>query len=195
MVVHGQPSFHSAHWDPLFAAAQAAQLPLCMHFGSGGAPSTSPDAPFSVAIALYGTNSQFTTVELLFSPVFRKFPGLKVALSEGGIGWMPYILERCDYTWERHRWYQHLELQVPPSQIFKDHIYGCFIVDETGLEVLDRIGAEQVMWECDYPHSDSNWPNSHKMLGEALRDTPDHIARMLAEDNARKLFNFTGGRT
>ena len=72
-------------------------MPLCMHFGSGGAPEVAPDANFAVAIALFGMNSQFTTVDLLFSPVFHKFPRLRVALSEGGIGWMPYVVERLDY--------------------------------------------------------------------------------------------------
>ncbi len=147
-----------------------------------------------MAIALFGVNSQFAVTELLFSPVFRKFPNLKVALSEGGIGWIPFILERCDYTWERHRHYQHLELQVPPSEIFKDHVYGCFIADEAGLDALDRIGVDAVMWECDYPHSDSNWPNSRKMLAESLRNVPDGDARKIAELNARKVFHFTGGR-
>ncbi len=90
----GLPSYHSDHWDPFLAAAQAADMPLCLHFGSGGAPVTAPDANFAVAIALFGMNSQFTTVDMLLSPVFHKFPRLRVALSEGGIGWMPYVLER-----------------------------------------------------------------------------------------------------
>ena len=190
----GQPSFHSPHWDPVLAAAQEHSLPLCMHFGSGGAPKAPDDAPFAVAIAMFGMNSQSTVIDLLFSPVFRKFPELKVCLSEGGIGWMPYILERCDYTWERHRHYQHLELEAPPSELFRDHIFGCFISDECGLSVLDQIGVDQVMWECDYPHSDSNWPHSRKLLGESLRHLSDADAAKIAEDNARRVFNFTGGR-
>lgn len=190
----GQPSFHSPHWDPILAAAQEFSLPLCMHFGSGGAPVAPTDAPFAVSIAMFGMNSQSTVIDLLFSPVFRKFPELKVCLSEGGIGWIPYILERCDYTWERHRHYQHLELQVPPSELFRDHVFGCFISDEGGLAVLDQIGVDQVMWECDYPHSDSNWPNSRKLLGESLRHLADADAKKIAEDNARRVFNFTGGR-
>jgi predicted TIM-barrel fold metal-dependent hydrolase len=190
----GMPSFHTDHWDPLWAAVQDAQMPLCMHFGTGGAPPIQPGAPFAVAIALMGMNSQSTAVEMMFSPMFRKFPGLRVALSEGGIGWMPYVLERCDYTWERHRHYQHLALDVPPSQVFRDHIFGCFISDETGLEVLDRIGVDQVMWECDYPHSDSNWPHARKVLAEQVRHLPDDVCRRIAEDNARRLFHFDGGR-
>jgi predicted TIM-barrel fold metal-dependent hydrolase len=165
-----------------------------MHFGTGGMPALQPGGPFAVAIALFGTNSQFTAVEMLFSPMFRKFPGLKVALSEGGIGWMPYILERCDYTWDRHRHYQHLELDRPPSELFRDHVFGCFISDEAGLDLLDRIGVGQVMWECDYPHSDSNWPKARAVLAAQLEHVPDDVCRRIAEDNARELFHFTGGR-
>ena len=190
----GFDSFHSDAWDPLFAAAQSTQMPLCMHFGTGGAPTTTPGAPFAVAIALFGTNSQFTTTELLFSPVFTKFPDLKVAMSEGGIGWIPYVLERCDYTWDRHRHYQHLDLKVPPSELFRGHIYGCFISDAAGLANIDLIGEESIMWECDYPHSDSNWPHARTMLEKSLIDVPDETARKIAETNARELFHFTGGR-
>ena len=186
----GLPSFHSDHWDPFLAAAQDADLPLCLHFGSGGVPAVAPDSPFIVSIALFGLNSQQTTVDLLLSPVFRKFPRLKVALSEGGIGWMPYILERTDYSWDRHRWYQDVDRETRPSDIFRDHIFGCFIADDAGLRNLDLIGEDNVMFEGDYPHSDSNWPNSRKMLAESLIDVPDDTARKIAELNARRVFNF-----
>jgi predicted TIM-barrel fold metal-dependent hydrolase len=189
----GLPSFHSDSWDPFLAAAEAAEMPLCMHFGTGGAPKTSPDAPFMVAIALYGTNSMFTTVELLMSRIFVKFPKLKVALSEGGIGWMPYILERVDYTWERHRWYQDVDKTTRPSELFADHIYGCFISDAAGLESRHLIGVDNILWEGDYPHSDSQWPNSRKVLSEALLDVSEVDAAKIAEDNARRIFHFPRG--
>ena len=139
----GLPSYHSDHWDPMLAAAQDADLPLCLHFGSGGVPTFAPDAPFAVAIALFATNAQFATVDLLLSPVFHKFPRLRVALSEGGIGWIPYVLERTDYTWERHRWYTGVNTEVRPSDLFGDHIFGCFIEDHAGLSMRDLIGLEQ----------------------------------------------------
>jgi predicted TIM-barrel fold metal-dependent hydrolase len=186
----GLPSFHSEHWDPFFAAAEAASMPLCLHFGTGGAPSTAPDAPFAVAIALFGMNSESTTVDLLLSPVFHKFPRLKVALSEGGIGWIPYVLERTDYTWERHRWYTGVNTDVRPSELFRDHIFGCFIADEAGVEFRHRIGVQNIMFEGDYPHSDSNFPHSRKKLEEVLVDVPDDEARLIAEDNARRVFSF-----
>jgi predicted TIM-barrel fold metal-dependent hydrolase len=186
----GLPSFHSNHWDPFLAAAQDADMPLCMHFGTGGAPATPEDAPFAVAIALFGMNSQFTAVDLLLSQVFHKFPRLRVALSEGGIGWIPYVLERLDGTWERHRWYTDINPDVRPSDLYRDHVFGCFINDEAGIEMRNLIGVDNIMFEGDYPHSDSNFPHTRKKLEEVLQDVPAEEARKIAELNARRVFNF-----
>ena len=145
----GLPSFHTDYWDPMLAVANEAGLPLCLHFGSGGAPTVAAEAPFVVSIALFGLNSQMTTVDLLFSGIFEKFPELKVALSEGGIGWMPYILERTEYTWDRHRWYQDIDRETNPLDTFHRHIFGCFISDRAGVHALDLIGEENVTFEAD----------------------------------------------
>jgi predicted TIM-barrel fold metal-dependent hydrolase len=113
-----------------------------------------------------------------------------VALSEGGIGWMPYIVERLDYVWERHRWYTGVNKDVLPSDLFRDHIFGCFISDQAGIETREIIGVDNLMFEGDYPHSDSQYPASRKKLAEALLHVPDDHARKIAEDNARRVFNF-----
>ncbi|MDP3893578.1 MAG: amidohydrolase family protein [Nocardioides sp.] len=189
----GQPSWHTDHWDPILAAAQETEMPLSLHFGSGGTPLVSPEGGstnFTVAISLFGLNSMSATIELLLSPVFHKFPNLKVAMSEGGIGWMPYVLERTDYVWERHRWYNDVNKEVRPSELFTDHIFGCFISDNAGIEARHRIGVDNIMFESDYPHSDSNWPHTRKILEEALVDVPDEEARKMVELNARRLYRF-----
>jgi predicted TIM-barrel fold metal-dependent hydrolase len=186
----GLPSFHTTHWDPLFAVCNEAEVPLSMHFGSGGAPVVAPDAPFTTAIALFGLNSQMATIDLVNTRIFERFPKLAVALSEGGIGWMPWVLERADYTWERHRFYTGMADAKRPSEIFREHIFGCFIADNTGLHNIEAIGEDNIMFEGDYPHSDSNWPHTRKMLAESLTHVPDAVARKIAEDNARRVFNF-----
>lgn len=186
----GLPSYHTDHWDPMLAVLEEAGVPLALHFGSGGAPTVAEEAPFTTAIALFGVNSQMATIDLVNSPIFTKFPKLKVALSEGGIGWMPYILERADYTWERHRWYTGMEKARKPSELFRENIFGCFIVDEAGIANVERIGVDNVMFESDYPHSDSNWPHARKLLAESLANVPDDVARKIAEDNARRVFDF-----
>jgi predicted TIM-barrel fold metal-dependent hydrolase len=186
----GLPSFHTRHWDPFLAVCNEAHVPLSLHFGSGGAPSVAPEAPFTTAIALFGLNSQMTMIDLVNTRLFERFPNLRVAMSEGGIGWMPYLIERADYTWERHRFYTGMADAKKPSEVFRDHIYGCFISDEAGLANIDLIGDDNVMFESDYPHSDSNWPHSRKMLAESLAHVPDDIARKIAEENARRLYNW-----
>jgi predicted TIM-barrel fold metal-dependent hydrolase len=186
----GLPSFHTSHWDPFLAVAEEAGLPLSLHFGSGGTPIVAPEAPFTAAIALFGLNSQMCTVDLVNSRIFERFPKLKVALSEGGIGWMPYILERTDYTWERHRYYTGMADATRPSEIFRNNIYGCFIYDDAGLANIDLIGEKNIMFESDYPHSDSNFPHAREMLEKSLANIPDDRARLIAEDNARRVYNF-----
>ena len=153
----------------MLAAAQDADMPLCLHFGTRRRPRRSrPTRTFAVAIALFGTNAQFATVDLLLSPVFHKFPRLRVALSEGGIGWIPYVLERTDYTWERHRWYTGVNTDVRPSDLFRDHIFGCFIADNAGLDdagphrhrqhhVRGRLPAQRQQLPGDPARS---WPTS-----------------------------------
>jgi predicted TIM-barrel fold metal-dependent hydrolase len=189
----GLPSFHTDHWDRLFSAVEEVDVPLCMHFGTSGTrPFTAPDAPEATFIALMGLNSMQALVDLCFSPVFHRHPGLKVSLAEGGIGWMPYLLERADITWERQRFWQNINQEVRPSDLFRKHIWGCFIVDQTGIGLRNDIGVDRIMWEADFPHSDSMWPNSRKVLHEALVDVPDEEAHAIVELNARALFKLAG---
>jgi predicted TIM-barrel fold metal-dependent hydrolase len=137
-----------------------------------------------------GCNSMFAMADLLFSPVFHKFPELKVALSEGGVGWIPYLLERSDATWERHRFYQNINQQLRPSEIFRRNMWGCFIADQCGVDNRHTIGLDKMLWEGDYPHSDSNWPNSRKIAAEQFVHVPDDEVHQIVELNARKLFRF-----
>lgn len=187
----GLPSLYTDHWDPLFRAAEEAQLPLSIHIGTSGVhPSTSPDADRAAGTALWATHSMATAVDMCFSSVFRKFPRLKVALSEGGIGWIPFLLERMDYTWERQRSWSTVDKNVAPSELFRRHIYGCFIDDEIGVKLRNEIGIENIMLETDYPHSDTTFPHSRKRAAQVLADVSDADAHRIVELNARKLYRF-----
>ncbi|CAA0137613.1 Uncharacterised protein [Mycolicibacterium vanbaalenii] len=202
----GLPSFHSDHWDPLWDVCSDAGMPVSLHFGSGSfvpgfsfssmdsrngaALSGAVGAPFAVAITLFATNLMWTTVDLLFSGKLQRFPNLQFSLAEGGIGWLPYILERSDYVWERHRYYQSIDFDARPSDLFKRHFWGCFIDDEHGLRNRHSVGVDRITLEIDFPHSDSNWPNSRKRAAEVLADVPDDECAMIVEDNARRMLNF-----
>jgi len=194
--MRGFPSYHTDHWDPLLAATQEANMAISVHFGSTGASDMIPPEGGHGGgvninrITVMGLNSAFAMTQMLTSKMFLKFPKLLFALSEGGIGWMPYLLERIDYVWDRHRWYNDINREIPPSELFKDHIFGCFIYDDAGIEARHRIGVDQIMFESDYPHSDSNWPHTRKMLAASLADVPDDEARKIVELNARRVYNW-----
>lgn len=192
-VLHGLPPFHTDDWDPVFSAAEETGMPICLHFGpSDEPPVAGPGAPSAVTIALFGSNSMYATADLLFSPVFRRHPALKVGLSEGGIGWMPYLLARMDGTWERYRSYQNLDQDARPSELFRRHFHGCFIDDRFGVEVRHHIGVERITWECDYPYSYSYWPKSRAHAAEVLAEVPDDEVHQMVELNARRFYNFPG---
>ncbi len=186
----GLPSFPTGHWRPVFEACNATGLPLSMHIGTSmGLLSPSPESTPSVGIALCGVNSMSALGDLIFSGALNGLPDCRVALSEGGAGWVPYVLERLDYTWERSR-YEGLENTESPSEVFARHFWVCVISDRYAIRNRDLIGVDKIMWEADFPHNDSNWPNSRKMLAESMIDVPDDEASAMAEDNARALYRF-----
>ena len=78
-----------------------------------------------------------------------------------------------------------------PSQVFREHVQTCFIDDVTGLRNRDEIGVDKITWECDYPHSDSTWPQSPEDMevvpGGRL---PDDEIDKITWENACRLYKF-----
>jgi predicted TIM-barrel fold metal-dependent hydrolase len=188
----GLPSFWTRYWDPVFQAAEETGVVLCMHIGtSGKLTSPSPEATAhsdALSISLAGLNSMTTLADLTYSGLLHRYPGVRIALSEGGSGWVPYLLERSDYTWKRTR--TGVDRSISPTEIFQRNFWTCFISDRFALENRHAIGIDKLMWESDYPHNDTEWPNSRNYLAEAVADIPDEDVHQIVELNARKLFNF-----
>jgi predicted TIM-barrel fold metal-dependent hydrolase len=202
------------YWDPFMAACEETGTVICMHIGSSSKRYTmSDESPMMVTmswgppVAIAGA-----MVEWIFSPVVRKFPGIKVALAEGGIGWMPFFLDRCAQVVETHRYWiekgdvrhdsltGHVQLMEDAGfemegfsvmDTFRKHIFGCFIDDLHGIKNLDAIGVDNVMIETDYPHSDSTWPNCLEHAQKQLKGLSDIDRRKIMRGNAERLFQFT----
>jgi predicted TIM-barrel fold metal-dependent hydrolase len=188
----GLPSYYTDHWDPVFRAAEELGLPLCLHIGSGSkqVDTDAPDAPFSTRCVLVGLNSMVAVTDLLFSGAFAKFPDVKVVLSEGGVGWVPYILERSDYTWMRYKKMDRLN-PVPPSEVFRRNVWVCMIDDQAGIDNRHTIGVDKIMWECDYPHPDTSWPSSRTRLEAMLADVPPQESAAIVAGNAQHVFGLS----
>ena len=186
------PSFHSDHWDPFWKACTDEDMLVCLHIGSSSQlVVTASDAPIDVLITLQPINIVQAAADLLWSRVLRAFPTLRFALSEGGIGWIPYFLDRVDWIYERHHpWTGQDFGDQLPSQVFKERIVTCFIDDPTGIEMRHRVGIDSMCWEADYPHSDSTWPTSPERLMKSLDGVPDADIEKMTWRNAMRHYRF-----
>ncbi|HEV7723178.1 MAG TPA: amidohydrolase family protein, partial [Iamia sp.] len=133
----GLESIHSGFWDPFFAACEQTETTINMHIGSSSRmPATSADAPVAVAASLSFNNAMVSMSDWLFSGNLVKFPQLKLAYSEGQIGWIPYILERVDDVWTEHRAWGGVKdlIPEPPSSYYFRNMFGCFFRDQHGID-------------------------------------------------------------
>ncbi|MEY2448110.1 MAG: hypothetical protein QOH79_1586 [Acidimicrobiaceae bacterium] len=186
------PSFHSDHWDPFWQACSDEGTLVCLHIGSSSSlVVTAQDAPIDVLITLQPVNILQCAADLMWSPVMRKFPDLRVALSEGGIGWIPYLMERLDWIYTRHHAWTGQDFGGRlPSDVFRERIVTCFIDDPTGVVIRDRVGIDSICWEADYPHSDSTWPTSPEFLMKSLDGVSDADIDKISHLNAMRHFRF-----
>jgi predicted TIM-barrel fold metal-dependent hydrolase len=183
----GLPSIYSGYWDPLFTACAETGTVLAMHIGSGTkTPQTSDDAPEAVASTIIFGNSVASLTDFLLSGVLHRFPELELMYAEAQIGWIPYLLERVDDVWETHRGWSHSQLHCPerPSTYYHRQVYSCFFKDPVGVDMLDRVGADHVVFETDYPHQDGTWPFSRQAAAQQFGHLDDATIRKIARGNA-----------
>ncbi len=190
----GYPSFHSDHWDPLWRALCDTGTVLSIHLGSSGKLAvTAPDAPIDVMITLQPMNICAAAADLLWSRVLKTFPDIRVALSEGGTGWIPYFLDRLDRTYDMHHLWTGQDFgRRLPSDVFREHFLTCFIADPIGLQLRAEIGLDNIAWECDYPHSDSSWPDAPEELVRVARqyDVPRSDLDRITYQNAMRWYSY-----
>jgi predicted TIM-barrel fold metal-dependent hydrolase len=190
----GEPSLHDPYWNPLWEACCDTSTVLSIHLGSSGQlVVTSPDAPMDVMITLQPMNICQVAADLLWSRVIKDYPALRIALSEGGTGWIPYFLERVDRTYDMHHGWTGQDFgNRLPSEVFREHFLTCFISDPVGVALRDRIGIDNIAWECDYPHSDSMWPGAAEELGAVLAEfsVPDADAAKITHENAMRWYSY-----
>ncbi len=189
----GFPSFLSGHWDPMLEAIIDENMVLCLHIGgASGLIKLAPEAPIDHTIVIPTQVTMLVAQDLLFGPTLRKYPNLRVALSEGGIGWIPFYLERADRHFKNQTWIHNDFGGKLPSEVFRDHFLACFITDPSGLEAQHRIGVDILAWECDYPHTDTTWPESPELLWRELQaaETTDENIEKITWKNALRFFDW-----
>ncbi len=203
----GLPTIHDVggYWEPVMRAADDLELVVCMHVGSSSQlPQIAPDSPFMANLTWGASRTSGTMLSWLFSGLFQRYPKLKIALSEGEIGWIPYFLERAEQVLDKQRYWVsrgvafdgHAGTDVDLDALdirgdYAEHVFGCFIHDEHGIASLDEVGEDNIMCETDYPHSDSTWPDCIEVVQKQIAHlTPGQQYKIL-RGNAERLYRFT----
>ncbi len=186
----GFPSLHSDYWEPVWQACVDEGTVVCIHIGSAAGMSfTTMDSPVDVMITTSPMSIASCAADLVWSQMLRRYPTLKFALSEGGIGWIPYFLDRIDYVFNHHHQWTNQDFGGKlPSDVFREHIITCFIDDPVGVKLREQVGIDTITWECDYPHSDTTWPEAPEILARSLDGVSDEDINKMTHENAIREF-------
>jgi predicted TIM-barrel fold metal-dependent hydrolase len=198
----GLPDLGQPEWEPLYEVLQDLGMPVNIHVGSTASvsadhyavawPSLEKRAVKPVnSVQIELNNSKFIS-NLVVSDIILKYPDLKWVSVESGIGWIPYVLERVDYE------YRETFPDLPPAtkppalEMFRRGIYGTFWFEHAGPHLLlDYLGADNIMWETDFPHPTCLYPSPVERTAKALAGVDPAKVRKIMQDNAARLYNIT----
>jgi predicted TIM-barrel fold metal-dependent hydrolase len=196
----GQPYLGESHWNPLWEAAVEHDLPLSFHIGSG-------NMEWGLAerkIAAYGKMATFTELsvnqflrnamqlnDLLLCGVLARFPSIKFVSVESGVGWIPFVLEALDYQFKGNAVARERpDLQMLPSEYFARNVYACYWFERTApRRLIDKIGADNILFETDFPHPTSLYgPEVQQSIEAGLAECEPAVRRKILWENAQRLY-------
>lgn len=190
----GLPGVHTGYYEKLWKAATDCGTAICLHIGTGNiSPHCSPESPIEANITTMPMAVAFGAADWMNLEALHRYPELKICFSESGIGWIPYLLERADYSHEQHHVWTHSKQyfgDMKPSDVFRRNFISCFIDDAYGLKNLDLIGEDSVCFEVDYPHSDAQWPTAPEKLWESAQFLTDSQIDKITHLNAMRIYKF-----
>jgi len=199
--------------DSFWAAAAEMGMPLTVHveFGNrysgplfqyekspeGPMKSGSHSDPVARFITTFGNKAARDVTRLIFAGVFDRFPSLRFYFAETQIGWVPMWMQELDDSYDRnHIWAEELyglkPLQRPPSEYVREHFMWGFMKDPYGVRNRHEIGIDHVMWESDFPHSATDWPNSRQTIEKNFVGVPENERHQMLVGNAVRFFGLDG---
>ena len=183
------PSIFLPYWEPIIAACAETDTVVSLHVGSSGMGEY-PDGSWNVGVqlgaTLFGQLSLTACAEWLWSEWPVKYPSLKIAMSEGGIGWVAMLIDRLDNIIDRSGYGAGWDMR--PADVLRRNFNWCTLDDPSTIETRHVIGVENIMVETDYPHGDGTWPDSQAVIEKYWGHIPDDELRMMCCENAAKLY-------
>jgi predicted TIM-barrel fold metal-dependent hydrolase len=188
----GLPSLFSGYWEPIIAACEETDTVISLHVGSSGMPDMPGDGPLvALGATLFGQMSLSACAEWLWSGLPARFPTIKIAMSEGGIGWVAMLLDRLDNIVERSGYGRGYDASgLLPAEVLQRNFWFCTIDDPSTIDTRHRIGIDHIMVEVDYPHGDSTWPDTQAVIERSWGHLPARELRKLTHQNAAELYRW-----
>jgi predicted TIM-barrel fold metal-dependent hydrolase len=193
-VPHPDLPFHSDHYNKFWDAAADMEMPVSLHILTGHSYFKDPNRRQGVehyrgSVNLKLLDNANALFELIFYGILKHHPKLKIVIVEAEVGWLPFLLQQWDYYWRRFKDRNPPPIDEEPSAYFKRQVYATFFNDSVGGRCLEWWGAENCMWSNDFPHENSTWPNSRKVIQRDLGYLPPDRRAKLVCLNVAKLYN------
>jgi predicted TIM-barrel fold metal-dependent hydrolase len=194
--VEGQKHLADPFWYPLWQACQELKVGVHLHASAGLAGKlslprwkgyTRRQAHTVSTLRNFCTATQLIPF-LIFSGVLERFPRLNWVFAETGLGWVSSVLEACDNEWERRQLWRE-GIVTRPSELFRRQVYVDFWFETVGIELRDFIGIDNILWESDFPHITSTYPNSWSAVEHSLGGVSDEHREKILYRNAARLYH------
>ena len=182
--------YHDPSYDPIWALAQEAGVPVNFHIFTGAEQGAS-DLQAAGPVASYASSAtiiQMTVTDLICQGVAHRFPRLRFVLGEWETGWIAHWLQRLDHAFYRSRFATPPELDLSPSAYWERQFYATFEDDRFGILTREGIGTHTLLWANDYPHHDSIWPHSQEVLADIMQGVDDDDREAMTVGNASRLY-------
>jgi predicted TIM-barrel fold metal-dependent hydrolase len=189
-VPRGSLPYHDARYDPFWAAAAQLRMPISLHVATPRrleADRTATEAFLGYQVV------QHMIIGMIFAGALDRHPDLQLVSVENDAGWAAHLIERMDYVQAKARSRNLLTDQHNeriPSHYWRHNVHYTFMRDRTAILSRDIIGVDRLLWSSDFPHGDSTWPDSMKVVDEELGDIPAADQRAILHDNAARLYRF-----
>jgi predicted TIM-barrel fold metal-dependent hydrolase len=186
----GLPPVFDKSWEPIVRACAETETVLNLHVGSSGFAQMPPGAPMlELGATLFGPMAITSCAEWLWSGWPARYPELKIAMSEGGIGWVAMLADRLDNIMARSGYgLGWPDKKHSPSEVLRRNFWFCMIDDPSTISTRHAIGVENILFESDYPHGDGTWPDTQRVMERVLGGLPVPEIRMITHENAARLY-------
>ena len=195
-VPEGLPDYNRDDWEPLWAAADEANMVLAFHIGSDndGNDNTKFRGPGGAVLNYVNTTfgGQFVALKLVTSGALDRHPNLRVLISEGGASWVPFIGDRMNEGYRQHSMFVRPVLSMLPKEILYRQVYTSFQHDETAPAAMWAMGYRNLMWGSDYPHLEGTFGHSQKTLHELFDGVAPEVSQRIRLDAFKELFPQVG---